>query len=109
MTFNDSVHRYKLKNKATSIIKKYEVTKKIGLNSKVGIFLRDGDFSKNYGMVNLYPSRGSHLVIYKNGNCFDSYGCAPQQKLSKVIIKRNGYCLYSEYKIPGLKNRRFFL
>ena len=87
-------------------MKKDEVLKKIGLHSKVGIYLRDGDFSTNYGIVNLYPRRGSHWVLYKNGNYFDSYSCAPHRKLSKVMIKRNGYCLYSEYKIPGLKNKR---
>ena len=27
-------------------------------------------------------------------------------KLSKFVIKRNGQCLYSEYKIQGLKNNR---
>ena len=34
-----------------------------------------------------------------NGSCFDSYGCAPPKTLSKLIIKRSGYCLYSEYQI----------
>ena len=27
-------------------------------------------------------------------------------KLSKIIIKRTGYCLYSEYKIQGRTNKR---
>ena len=64
MTFNDFVHKPNLKPKATSNIKIYEVLKKIGLNSKVGIYLRDGDFSTIYGLVNLYPTRGSHRVCY---------------------------------------------
>ena len=34
--------------------------KKMELDSKVGIYLRDGDFSTNYGVVNLHPSRGTH-------------------------------------------------
>ena len=34
-----------------------------------------------------------------NENYFDSYGWAPPKKLSKFIIKRNGYCLYSEKQI----------
>ena len=42
--FNEFVRKYNLKNKATSNIKVYEVMKKIGLDSKVGIYLRDGDF-----------------------------------------------------------------
>ena len=97
LTFNDFIKKYNLKNKATSNIKLYEVLKNIGLDSKVVIFLRDGDFSSNYGIVNLHPSRGSHWVCYINGNYFYSYGCVPPRKLSKFIIKRNGHCLYSEY------------
>ena len=37
MAFNDFVHEYGLKSKATSNIIIYEVLKKIGLDSKVGI------------------------------------------------------------------------
>ena len=59
-TCNDFVHKYKKENKATSNIKIYEVLKNIGLDSKVGIYLRDGDFSTKYGIVNLHPSRGTH-------------------------------------------------
>ena len=29
----------------------------MGLDSKVGVFLRDGVYSTNYGVVNLHPSR----------------------------------------------------
>ena len=99
MSFNDFVHKHNLKNKATSNIKIYEVLKKIGLDSKVGIYLRDGSFSSDIGIVNLHPSKGTHWVSYLNENFFDSYGCCPPKKLSKFIIKRNGYCLYSEYQI----------
>ena len=31
-------------------------------------------------------------------NFFDSYGCVPPKKLSSYIIKRYGFCLYSEYQ-----------
>ena len=34
--------------------------KKIGLDSKVGFYLRDGIFSTSYGIVNLPLSRGTH-------------------------------------------------
>ena len=60
MTFNDFVHNYNLKKQATSKIKMNEVLKKVGLGSKVGIYLRDGIFSTNCGIVNLHPSRGTH-------------------------------------------------
>ena len=36
----------------------------------------------------------------------DSYGCSSPQKLSKFIIKQNGCCLYSEYKIQSLRSKR---
>ena len=71
----------------------------------VGNYLRDGPFKSKIGIVNLHPSKGSHWVCYINENFFDSDGCSPPKKLSKFIIKRNGYCLYSEYQIQ--KNDSF--
>ena len=67
--------------------------------NKVGIYLRDGPFSSDTGIVNLHPLKGSHWVCCINENYFDSYGVVCPKKLSKFIIKRNGYCLYSEYQI----------
>ena len=95
--FNDFVKKYKLKNKATSNIKIQQVLNSIGLNN-VGIYLRDGPFSSDIGIVNLHPSKGTHWVCYMNENYFDSYGCVCPKKLSKFIIKRNRYCFYSEYQ-----------
>ena len=97
MTFNDFVRKHNLKNKATSNIKIQKVLTSIGLNN-VNIYLRDGPFLSNIGIVNLHQSKGTHWTCYINENYFDSYGCAPPKKLSKFIIKRNGYCLYSEYQ-----------
>ena len=99
ISFNDFVHKHNLKNKATSNIKIYEVLKKIGLDSKVGIYLRGRSFSCDIGIVNLHPFKGTHWVCYMSEKYFDSYGCPPPEKLSKFIIKRNGYCIYSEYQI----------
>ena len=101
MTFNEFIRNYKLKDKATSNIKIYQVLDSIGLNS-VRIYLRDGPFKSDIGIVNLHPSKGTHWVCYINENYFDSYGCSPPKKLSKFIIKRNGYCLYSEYQIQKI-------
>ena len=98
ITFHDFVHKYKLKNKSTSNIKIQQVLSSLGLND-VGIYLKDGSFSSDIGIVNLHASKGTHWVCYINENYFDSYGCSPPKKLSKFIIKRNGYCLYSEYQI----------
>ena len=98
MDFNDFVKKHDLKNKATSNIKNQQVLDSIGLNN-VGIYLRDGPFSTDIGIVNLHPSKGSHWVCYINENYFDSYGVVCPKKLSNFIIKRNEYCLYSEYQI----------
>ena len=65
----------KIKQQITKKI--YEVLKKIGLDSNVGICLTDGDFSRNYGIVNLHPSRGTHWVCYIKDCYSDSYGCSP--------------------------------
>ena len=97
MTFNDFIKKYNLKNKSTSNIKNQQVLDSIGLNN-VNVYLRDGPFSSDIGIVNLHPSKGTHWICYINENFFDSYGCVPLKKLSNFIIKRNGYCLYSEYQ-----------
>ena len=97
MTFNDFIKKHNLKNKATSNIKIQQVLNSIGLNN-IGIYLRDGPFETDIGIVNLHPSKGTHWVGYINENYFDSYGVVCPKKLSTFIIKRNGYCLNSEYQ-----------
>ena len=104
LTFNNFINKNNLENKATSNIKKQQVLSSIGLNN-VGIYLKDGLFSSDVGSVNLHPTKGTHWVAHNHENYFDSYGCAPLQYLSKFIMKRNGRCLYSEYKIQVLKNK----
>ena len=104
ITLNDFIKKHKLRNKATSNIKIQQVLSSLSLN-EVGIYLRDGPFSSDIGIVNLHPSKGSHWVCYIDENYFDSYGVVCPKKLSKFIIKRNGCCLYSEYQIQ--KNDSF--
>ena len=99
LTFNDFVLKHKLKNKATGNIKIYEVLKNIGLDTKVEIYLRDGSFSTDIGIVNLHPSKGSHWVCYINEKYFDGYGCSPPKKLSKFII--------NEMDIVYIQNTRY--
>ena len=103
-TFNDFIKKYNLRNKATSNIKIQQVLSSLSLNN-VGVYLRGGPFGSDVDFVNLHPSKGTHWICYMNENYFESYGCAPPKKLSKFIIKRNGYCLYSEYQIQ--KNDSF--
>ena len=98
ITFNEFFKKYKLRDKTTSNIKIQKVLTSIGLDN-VKIYLSDGPFSGGIGIVNLHPSKGTLWVCYINENYFDSYGCVPPKKLSKFFIKRNGYCLYSEYQI----------
>ena len=61
MIFNEFIKKHNLKNKATSNIKIQQVLNSIGLNN-VGIFLRDGLFDSDIGIVNLHQSKGSHWV-----------------------------------------------
>ena len=105
MPFIGFIHKYKLKNKATSNIKIYQVFFSIGLDN-VDINLRNGPFSSDIGIVKLHPSKRTHWVAYITEKYFDSYGCWFSQKLSKFIIKRNGFCFYSEYKIQGLAGEK---
>ena len=67
MSFSDFVHKYKLKNEATSNIQIYQVFPSLSL-SDVGIYSRDGVFSSVLGIVNLHPLKGRHWVAYKNEN-----------------------------------------
>ena len=59
LTFNEFIKEYKLKNKTTSNIKIQQVLSSLSLDD-VGIYLRDGSFSSDIGIVNLHPSKGSH-------------------------------------------------
>ena len=101
ITFIEFIKKHNLKNKATSNIKIQQVLSSLSLND-VGNYLRDGPFKSDIGVVNLHPSKGSHWICYINENYFDSYGCVSPKKLSKFIIKRNGFCLYSEYQIQKM-------
>ena len=89
MLFNDFLHNYKLR-KATSNMKIQQIFGSIGLEY-VGLYLRDGLFKSDIGFVNLNLSKGTHWVVYINENYFDSFGYAPPQELSKLIMKRNGH------------------
>ena len=86
MLFNEFNRKHEIKTKATSNTKIYQVLSFTGLNN-FDIYLTDGPFLNDIGIVSLHPSKGTHLVLYTNESYFDSYGCAPPQKLSKFIIK----------------------
>ena len=67
MSFNDFVQKYNSKNKATSNIKIQQILSSLFLDD-VGIYLRDGPFSSDIGVVNLHPSKGTHWICYINEN-----------------------------------------
>ena len=76
--------------------------KNIGLDSKVGIYLRDGDSLTSYGIVNLHPTRGTQWVLYIKDCCFDSYGCPLLKKLFNYLKNKYKKCIYSEYQIQKM-------
>ena len=76
MSFNDFIHKYNLKNEATSNVKSQQVCSSSVL-SDVGIYLRDGPVESDIVIVNLHKSKSSHWVAYKNEKSFVSYGCVP--------------------------------
>ena len=91
MTFNDFAQKYNLKNKATSNIKFKQVLSSLSFID-VGIYLRDGPFSSDIGIVNIHPSKGTHWVCYINENNFDCYGCDCPKKLSKFNKNEKENC-----------------
>ena len=60
--FNDFIKKYNLKNKATSNIKVQQILSSLSLND-IGIYLRDGPFEFDTGIVNLHPSK-EHIGFY---------------------------------------------
>ena len=73
ISFNDFIRKHKLKNKPSSNVEINRVLLSLDLND-VWIYLRDGPFNSDSGIVNLHPSKGTHWVCYLNENYFDSYG-----------------------------------
>ena len=80
MKFNDFIHKYNLKNKATSNIKTQQVLGSLGLDN-VRIYLRDGLYEFDIGIAKLDPVKGTHWVCFMNEIYFDSYACPALRKL----------------------------
>ena len=59
MTFNDFFKKHILRNRARSNIKIQHVLSSLSLDD-VGIYVSDGPFSSDIGIVNLHPSKGTH-------------------------------------------------
>ena len=63
LTFNEFIKKHNLRNKATSNIKIQQVLSSLSLKD-VGIFLRDGPFSNDIGIVNLHPKKRYSLGLF---------------------------------------------
>ena len=96
ISFKDFINKYKIRNKAISNIKIYQVFSFWSLNN-LKRYLGDRPFSSDVGIVKLNPSKGTQWDVYSNEKFFDSYGCSAPQKLSKFFTKQNGHCFFSEY------------
>ena len=59
MSFNDFVRKDRIKNKATSNIKTYEVLSSLSLFD-IKIYFRDGKFLSDIEIVNLHPMKRKH-------------------------------------------------
>ena len=92
MSFKDFIRKYKLKNRATSSMKIYQVISSIGLDD-IDICLGDVPSSSDVELVKLHESKGTHWFAYINENYFDSNCCVCPKKVSMYIIERNGHCL----------------
>ena len=62
MSFNDFVRKHDFKNEATSNIKIQQTLSSLSLDG-VGIYLKDGLFKSDFGIVNLHPSKGTQWVL----------------------------------------------
>ena len=65
ISFNDPIHKYILKNKATSNTKTHQLLSSFGLDN-VDIYLRYAPLLSEVRIVNLPPSKGTHWVVYLN-------------------------------------------
>ena len=100
LSFKEFVEKYGLINQATSNVKIKEIPNILKLNS-TGIYMRDDKFTTPSGIVNLYPTKETHWVMFVNEYFFDSYGCPPPTNILNHIKKG----IYSEYQIQ--KNHRY--
>ena len=83
MSIIDLIHKYSLKNKAVSITKIQQIPS--SSFKVVKIFLGNGPFTTNVGIVKLNPTKRHHWVAIINQNYFDSYGAPPPEEPSKFL------------------------
>ena len=97
LSFKQFVKNYGLKNEGTCSVKIKEILNEIDVRvaSPAGMYMRDDKFTKDSGIANLHPTKGTIWVMFVDEFYFDSYGCAPPTNILNHI--KNG--IYSEYQI----------
>ena len=68
-----------LDQKTNQRTKQHQIRKSKGTIplDRVGIYLMDGSFKTNIGLVKLHPTKGTYRVAYIDKTNFDSNGCPP--------------------------------
>ena len=103
-SFNDFIQEYSLKNKATTIIKKEQILSFLALR-EVRNFL-DDPLKFGIGSVSLHPFQGTQWYYIFTNVVLIHLVFHHLTKLSKLFKKRNGCCLFSDYKLQGLVSKR---
>ena len=70
LSFKEFVEKYGLKNEATSNVKIKEILNMLRafseLDTACGIYMRDDKFTTTSGIVNLHPTKETHLDMFNN-------------------------------------------
>ena len=69
ITLNDFSKKHNLRNNAASNLKIQHVISSLSLDD-VGIYLREGPFEFDIGIVSLHSSKGTHWVSHFKGKLF---------------------------------------
>ena len=92
-----------LENRAAPTKKTKEVLNNLGRIIKR--YMTDIHIATINRTTNLHPTTGTHWVLFKKENCFDSLGFPQPKLLSDCVIEKWKMC-FSEYKVQG--KDRFF-
>ena len=96
LAFKEVLVKYNLENEAKTKTK-IEVLKELKIHAKV--YMRLEPFTTFSGIVNLHPTKGTHLVIFSDDYYFDAYGCRPSLSALNRLKSKHGKKIYKTYKI----------
>ena len=66
--------------------------------NKLKVYMRLEPFTTFSGIVNLHPTKGTHLVIFSDDYYFDAYGCRPSLSALNQLKSKHGKKIYNTYK-----------